>query len=131
MISASTNRLVILSLVCVCIAAIGIGGCGRAAEQQKIFKQIRAKNGKIELHGFGPEIAFTNVKITDDDLACVTPLKHVHKLVLEFVPITDAGLKHVLALDLLENVELKQTKITKEGITKLKEKFPKIVVTER
>jgi hypothetical protein len=131
MISSSTNRLVVAALFCLCIAAIGVGGCGRAAEQQKIFKQIRAKSGKIELHGFGPEITFSDVKITDDDLACVTPLKHVHRLILEFVPITDEGLKHILALDLLENIELKQTKITKEGIKKLEEKFPKLIVTER
>lgn len=124
----STKRIVATVL---CLAIVILSGCGRAAEQQKKFKLIRSHGGKIELHGFGPEIAFSNVKISDEDLACVTPLGHVHKLTLEFVPITDQGLDHILALDRLGEVDFKQTKITEEGIKKLEQKFPDLVVTHR
>lgn len=110
--------------------ALAIAGCNAAAEQEA-FKKIKQCGGQLASEGKGPEITFHNVKITDDDLACVKGLRHIHTLSFEFVDITDKGLDHLLSIDRIDSLTLRKTKITQEGIKKLKQKFPDIVVTEK
>lgn len=118
-------------IMLVWIGAIALLGCGKAAAEREAFRKIREHGGKIELHGNGPEIIFSNVKISDDDLGCLKGLSRVHELTLEFVDITDKGLDHILSLDQLDRVGLRKTKITDEGINKLKQKFPDVVVDQK
>lgn len=106
-------------------------GCAKAAIEQKAFKEIKAKGGEIELKGHGIAITFNDARITDEDLACVTPLQKVYAVSLFFVPITNAGLEHLLRLEKLDRFNYRKTEITQDGIDKLKAKFPEIVITEK
>jgi hypothetical protein len=106
-------------------------GCAKAAIEQKAFKEIKAKGGSVELRGKGPAITFSDVQITDQDLACITPLEKVQSVTLMFVPITDEGLEHLLRLEKLTAFTYRKTGITPAGIDKLKKKFPEIVITEK
>ncbi len=108
--------------------ALSITGCGNAAKEQAAFRKIKQQGGKIELHSHGPEITFSSLPITDDDLICLEELPHVHLVILEFVDITDRGLDHLLRIGQLDGLSIRRTKITDEGIEKLKKKFPDLNV---
>ena len=108
--------------------ALSITGCGNAAKEQAAFRKIKELGGKIELHGHGPEITFSNLPLTDDDLICLEELPHAHHVTLEFVEITDAGLDHLLQIGRLERFSIRRTKITDEGVNKLQQKFPDLNV---
>ena len=64
-------------------------------------------------------------------LECLRPLKRVHSLTLEFVPITDKGLEHILALESINKLKLKKTNVSDAGVQQLKAKFPDLVITEQ
>ena len=126
MFAPSTQKLLLAVL---CLAAVAISGCTAAAEQEA-FRKIKDKGGKIELKGRGPQVSFAHLNITDDDLACVEGLPHLHELSLENVEITDKGLEHLLPIGQFDSLRIRQTKITDEGINKLKQRFPKLEVRD-
>jgi hypothetical protein len=64
--------------------------------------------------------------ITDDGLAALANLKNLKVLHLTGSPISDAGLVHLRGLKQLESLETKGTKITPEGLKKLRGTLPKL-----
>lgn len=123
------SRAVLLVIELLLVAS-AISGCTAAVEQE-VFRKVKEKGGKVELPGKGPEITFSNVKLTDDDLASIGKLPHVRQLTLEYVDITDKGLEHLLAIEQFDTLRIKRTKATEAGIAKLKQKFPQLNVLEQ
>ncbi len=64
--------------------------------------------------------------ITDDGLAALAPLRQLKVLHLASSPIGDAGLVHLHGLKQLESLDTDGTKVTAEGLKKLKGMLPKL-----
>ena len=124
MFALSTQKTLLAAL---CFTALAASGCTAAAEQEA-FRKIKDKGGKIVQGGRGPQVSFSHLKITDDDLGCLEGLPHLHELSLENVEISDKGLEHVQSVGQIDILRIRQTKITQEGIDKLKDKFPELEV---
>jgi len=68
--------------------------------------------------------------ITDQGLVHLSDLKALEYLRLDPCPrVTDAGLKHLEGMLELKELTLAQSRITLEGVARLKEKIPKVVAT--
>ena len=66
-----------------------------------------------------------NARLTNDALGQVTGLKKLHTLILDQNRIDDLGLKHLEALDNLELLSLKGTRVTAAGVQSLLDKLPR------
>jgi hypothetical protein len=64
--------------------------------------------------------------IGDDGLAALAPLKQLKILHLSNSPIGDAGLVHLQSLKRLESLDVEGTKVTPEGLKRLRAALPKL-----
>jgi hypothetical protein len=109
----------------------------QAAEQQKAYKLIRAKDGATN---FGPEsarppwlcwilgedvagtggcIEFYSSELSDADLAQLTALRQIRRLSLDRTHVTDRGLVHLKKLSHLRYLSLDETQVSDEGLQSL------------
>lgn len=66
-----------------------------------------------------------NARLTNDALGRLTGLKKLHTVILDQNRIDDLGLKHLEALDNLELLSLKGTRVTAAGVQSLLDKLPR------
>ena len=108
-----------------------------AAEQRRAYQLILAKHGATN---FGPESARSpwvrlilgedvaglggcveigNSDLSDADLAQLTSLRQIRRLMLNHTQVTDQGLVHLQKLSHLSNLGLDGTQISDEGLESL------------
>ncbi|HJT30612.1 MAG TPA: hypothetical protein VJ783_01000 [Pirellulales bacterium] len=68
---------------------------------------------------------------SDDDLTCLAGLPHLRTLILTSTPLTDAGLAHLRGLKLLTFVDLRFTRVTPEGVERLRGWLPAAKIVYR
>lgn len=68
------------------------------------------------------------VRITDSGLKSLTSLKRLTYLDLTDQPISDAGLEHLSGIRRLKRVELDGTRVTPDGVARLRESRPGISI---
>ena len=66
------------------------------------------------------QVGFAETKITDDQLAMLTPMKRIDFVGLRDTAITDAGLAHLSTLTGITGLNLSGTKVTDAGLIHLK-----------
>lgn len=65
-----------------------------------------------------------NEAVTDEDLERLTRLPRLESLMLTLTFVSDAGLEHLAPIKSLTELQLKGTKVTQEGVAKLKRLLP-------
>ncbi len=121
-------------LCCLLLAAICLGGCGGASQNQKaaivgwtvghggivhlegqtleVKKLTDMPSGKFEVE----KIDLTKSDVTDADLENLAALPELKALTLHGTKITDDGLSHLTALKNLKDLDLSNTNVTDVGL---------------
>lgn len=98
-------------------------GCNAAAEQAAI-RTVRETGGRVSFAGKGPEVEFSNMDLTDEELASIKSLPYVHRLRIINVPLEDSAVDVLLSVERIDILLVVGTKISEEGLKRLKARFP-------
>ncbi len=122
MLLKSHRMLLMLAIVAGCCA---LEGCHAAAEQAA-YRKVRDAGGRLSFDGDGLDVAFSNQRVTDEQLATLNVLPSIHSLRIENVPLTDTAVDVLLSIKQMENLTIVNTRISKEGLSRLKAKYPNL-----
>ncbi len=75
------------------------------------------------------ELDLSKTRITDAGIVHLEGLGNLEKLYLRFTPLTDASVVHLVKLKRLKTLDLQGTKVSPEGIQRLRQALPKTEIT--
>jgi predicted small secreted protein len=110
-------------LAILALASCLIAGCNAAAEQAA-YRKVKEAGGRLSSSGKGPEVEFSNLELTNEELASLKALPHLHELRIINVPLTDSAVDILLSIERIDDLRLVKTKISEAGIQRLKAKYP-------
>jgi hypothetical protein len=114
-----------------CLLALGaFGGCGAtvSAEQKEVIAKIQDLGGRVDYKRGGYEVDLTKSAVENQDLALLTKIPNLKILDLGGTRVSDEGMQHLYAISSLEQVSVRRTAVTHEGIANLKKALPKVEV---
>ena len=99
-------------------------------ERDKAIARIKEWGGKVQVDGKRPgspviSVDLSHVKVADITLETLNVLPTLEQLALRNTPVTDDGIIKVQGLTHLEVLELSQTQITDKGVAQL-QRFPRL-----
>lgn len=112
----------------------GLQSFSQASKLKAIFAESTAVTGEVmAILASMPlleEVYLSGTKIDDEGLVQLSKLKKLATLeIIQCDGVTDAGLEQLAKCKLLTALDVTQTKVTPEGIAKLKKQLPKLKVT--
>lgn len=100
-------------------------GCNAAAEKEA-YRKVRDAGGKLSFDGDGLDVDFSNRTVTNEQLATLQVLPSIHSLRIVNVPLNDSAVDVLLAIKQIENLSIKNSRISEEGLQRLRARYPNL-----